>query len=102
MFSAGERVNAGTLTLVLGGTEEVIDVRGEAPLVQADTGERSFTISTESLENLPIANRSFTALATLAPGVSGMSRIGGGGTTVVMLDGISAIDDNASFHDETF
>ena len=32
-------------------------------MIQADSGERSFTISTESVENLPIANRSFTALA---------------------------------------
>jgi hypothetical protein len=92
VVSAGERVAVGVLTLEVGGTEEVVDVRGEAPLIQATTGDRSFTVTTEAVENLPIASRSFTALATLAPGVSGMTRIGGGGTTFVMMDGISAVD----------
>ena len=90
--SAGDRVAVGTLTIEVGGASETVDVRGEAPVIQANSGERSFTVATDSVENLPIANRSFTALATLAPGVNGMSRVGGGGTTFVMMDGISAID----------
>ena len=90
--SAGDRVAVGTLTIEVGGAAETVDVRGEAPVIQANSGERSYTISTDSVENLPIANRSFTALATLAPGVNGLARIGGGGTTFVMMDGISAID----------
>ena len=49
--------------------------------MQTQSGERSFTVTTEAVENLPIANRSFTALASLAPGVSGTDRIGGGGDT---------------------
>jgi hypothetical protein len=90
--SAGDRVAVGTLTLEVGGAIETVNVRGEAPVLQANSGERSFTIATDAVENLPIANRSFTALAALAPGVSGLSRIGGGGTTFIMMDGISAID----------
>jgi Carboxypeptidase regulatory-like domain len=90
--SAGDRIAVGTLTIEVGGATETVDVRGEAPVIQANSGERSFTIATDSVENLPIANRSFTALATLAPGVNGLARIGGGGTTFVMMDGISAID----------
>ena len=90
--SAGDRVAVGTVTIEVGGASETVDVRGEAPVIQANSGERSFTIATGSVENLPIANRSFTALATLAPGVNGLARIGGGGTTFVMMDGISAID----------
>jgi hypothetical protein len=90
--SAGDRVVVGTLTIEVGGTTETVSVVGEAPVIQANSGERSYTINTASVENLPIASRSFTALATLAPGVSGMARIGGGGTTFVMMDGISAID----------
>jgi hypothetical protein len=46
------------------------DVMAESPLVQARSGERSFTIPTSAVENLPIANRSFTAIASLAPGVT--------------------------------
>ena len=34
-------------------------VAAETPVLQASSGERSFTVSTESVENLPIANRSF-------------------------------------------
>ena len=51
-------------------------VKGESPVIQAASGERSFTIPTESVQNLPLANRSFTALAQLAPGVTGTSALG--------------------------
>ena len=52
----------------------------------------------EAVENLPIANRSFTALATLAPGVTSNGlrpatlRIGGGGDTNIMMDGVGVMD----------
>ncbi len=90
--SPGTRADLGALTIEVGGATEVIDVKGEAPTIQATTGERSFTIPTDSVENLPIANRGFSALAALAPGVSGTSRIGGGGATNIMMDGISTMD----------
>ena len=84
-------------TIEVGGTTETIDVKGESPIIQAKSGERSFTISTESVDNLPIANRSFTALALLAPGVTTdgnatPQRIGGGGDTNIMMDGVSTMD----------
>ena len=46
-------------------------VKGESPVIQTTSGERSFTIPTESVQNLPFANRGFTPLAALAPGVTG-------------------------------
>jgi Carboxypeptidase regulatory-like domain len=92
MVNPGTRADVGALTLEVGGTSEVVDVKGESPVVQATSGERSFTIPTESVENLPIANRGFSALAALAPRVSGTSRIGGGGATNIMMDGISTMD----------
>src|SRR5439155_13339426 len=68
----------------------------ESPLVQTQSGERSFVASTKSVESLPISNRSFIQLATLAPGVSGTgtnpARLGGGGANNVMMDGISTMD----------
>jgi len=88
----GTRASIGDVILEVGGTSEVVDVKGEAPVIQATSGERSFTVTTESVENLPIANRGFSALASLAPGVSGTSRIGGGGATNIMMDGISTMD----------
>ena len=71
-----DRVAIPALTLEVGGTTETVDVKGESPLIQAQSGERSFTVATDSVQNLPIASRSFTALAALAPGVTGTSRIG--------------------------
>jgi len=94
--NSGSRFLVGSLTLEVGGTAETVDVRAESPIIQATTGERSFTASTESVENLPLANRSFIAVALLAPGVSGTTqaatRTGGGGDTNIMMDGVSVID----------
>ena len=97
--SAGSRVSVGALTLDVGGQSEVLTVSGEAPLVQAQSGERSFTISTESVQNLPLQNRSYDALLALAPGVDSTpgaltpaTRLGGGGGGNFMLDGATAMD----------
>ncbi len=90
--SAGDRTLLGVLTIEVGGLAETVQVVSEAALVQTQSGERSFTVNTDSVQNLPIANRSFTALTSLAPGVSGNNRIGGGGGNNIMMDGVSAVD----------
>ena len=46
--SAGDRVALGTLTIQLGALAETVLVSGEAPLIQANSGERSFTASRKS------------------------------------------------------
>ncbi len=96
--SPGSRLAIGTLTIEVGGTTEVVNVRSEAPLIQASTGERSFAITTETVTNLPLAGRSYDSLLGLAPGIqtsTGLtfaSRIGGGGDSNFMLDGATAMD----------
>ena len=94
--SAGDRVGLGVLTIELGALAESVTVQAESPLVQTQSGERSFTVATKSVESLPISNRSFVQLATLAPGVAGTgtnpARLGGGGANNVMMDGISTMD----------
>ena len=65
--SPGDRQEVGVFTIEIGGLTDSVVVKAETPMVQARSGERSFTIPTSSVENLPIANRSFTALASLAP-----------------------------------
>lgn len=94
--SAGDRLGLGVITIEIGTLTETVQVVSESPLVQVQSGERSFTVPTQSVENLPIINRSFVQLATLAPGVAGSGnnpgRLGGGGQNNIMLDGVSAVD----------
>lgn len=97
--SPGSQTALGTLTIEIGGTAEVITVVGQVPLVQTASGERSFTVSTSQVANLPLANRSYDALLALAPGVNSTpgaltpaSRLGGGGDGNFMLDGATAMD----------
>lgn len=94
--SPGGRISLGAIALEVGGTTEIVNVEANTTLIQASSGERSFTVATESVENLPIANRSFTALVALTPGVSGTNRIGGGGSSNVMMDGMTTIDQGSN------
>ncbi len=96
-LTAGDRLSIGALAMELGGLTETVHVKAERSLMQSQSGERSFTIDTESVQNLPIGNRSFTELASLAPGVfidgnNTPQRIGGGGDPNVMMDGVSTMD----------
>ena len=88
----GSRVAVGDVTLEIGGTSEVVTVKGETPVIQSSTGERSFTVAPEDVENLPLADRNFATLASLAPGVDGTARVGGGGATNFMMDGVGTMD----------
>jgi hypothetical protein len=90
--SGGDRVSLGNLTLQVGGAAEAITVTADAPLLQAQSGERSFVVSSTQVENLPINHANFAALASLSPGVVGTTRTGGGGQTNVVMDGISVMD----------
>lgn len=95
--SAGDRLALPAFVIEVGTLTETVLVVGESPLIQGASGERSFTIPTESVENLPISSRNFRDLALLTPGViagqnAGVQRIGGGGYANIMMDGISAMD----------
>ena len=96
--SPGSIVPIGALTLEVGGTQEIVTVTTEAPLLQSASGERSFTVNTDSVTNLPLADRSYNGLLALAPGVqvqSGLTpatRLGGGGDGNFMLDGATSMD----------
>src|SRR5207244_2259253 len=96
--SAGERVSVPVLTLEPGGAQETVTVIAESPLVQASSGERSFAVTTEQIENLPINRGDFTSLTAFTPGVvsggasAAATRLGGAGQNNIMMDGISAMD----------
>jgi hypothetical protein len=96
--SGGDRVSVPAMTLEVGGATESVTVMAESPLIQAQSGERSFTVTTKQVDNLPINHGNFTSLVALAPGVleggnsAGGTRIGGAGQNNIMMDGISAMD----------
>ena len=96
--SGGDRVSVPAITLEIGGQAETVMVTAESPLVQAQSGERSFAVTTEQVENLPIQHGNFISLIQLVPGVKedganqDGARIGGAGQNNIMMDGISAMD----------
>ncbi|MBM3761504.1 MAG: carboxypeptidase regulatory-like domain-containing protein [Acidobacteria bacterium] len=95
--SAGDQSSLGILTLEVGAVAESITISAESAQLQTQSAERSFSITPAAVQNLPIANRSFTALASLSPGVTGTSRIGdrastGGSNNNIMMDGVSTMD----------
>jgi carboxypeptidase family protein len=92
VVSPGDRLAVPALTIEVGALSDTVTVKAETPPVQASSGERSFTVATDAVANLPLADRNFATLASLAPGVSGTARIGGGGTTNFMMDGVSTMD----------
>ncbi len=95
--SPGDRVVVPAIALEVGGATESVLVTAESGFIQAQSGERSFSVGTVSVANLPTVSRSFTAFATLAPGVTvdannTPTRVGGGGSTNIIMDGVSAND----------
>ena len=91
--SGGDRVAVPALTIEVGGAEETITVAAESPIIQAQSGERSFAITTEQIENLPVNHNNFTSVVALTPGVvgggasAGGTRLGGAGQNHIMMDG---------------
>ena len=111
VVSPGSTIAVGALVIEIGGTSEVVTVKGESPLVQTATGEKSLSIDPTLAAALPLSNRSYVALLVLAPGVSvdpnalasqlttgsantnpPATRIGGGGDGNFMVDGVTTMD----------
>jgi hypothetical protein len=95
--SPGVTASLGDLVIQVGGAAETVEVKAEVPLIQATTGERSFTVPTDSVQNLPMQNRGFANLAFLAPGVTGTTTPVALGTQSCMsnniaMDGVSTMD----------
>jgi Carboxypeptidase regulatory-like domain/TonB-dependent Receptor Plug Domain len=93
--SPGDRVAIGTVTVEVGTLAETVLVTGDAPMIQAQTGDRSFVVTKESVENLPMSGRNYASFAALTPGVqvSGTAAVRlDGARTNYMLDGISNVN----------
>jgi len=97
IVSSGERVSVPALVLEPGGTQETVTVTAVSPLVQASSGERSYAVSTQQVENLPVARGNFANFIAFVPGTRGGAnqngaRLGGASQDNIMMDGISAMD----------
>src|SRR5712692_4639823 len=57
-------------TLEPGAVSETVDVKAESPILQTDRSEVARNFDTQSVTDLPLANRSFQALAGLVAGVT--------------------------------
>jgi hypothetical protein len=86
------------LSLSVGGSQETVQVTGDAPLLQSQTSNIQTNIAGSTVIAMPLNTRNFVQLATLAPGVelpSGtvLPRINGGRprTNEYLFDGISAL-----------
>ena len=96
--SGGDRVGIPPLTLEPGALAESVTVVGQSPLVQTQSGERSFAVTSAQIDNLPVNRGNFTSLTAFTPGVvgtgasAGGTRLGGAGQNNIMMDGISAMD----------
>ena len=95
------------LNLDVGGAEETVTVTAAAAMVNSLTSETGGTIQAQSVSNLPLNGRDFTALIALVPGSMqtgnfGQNSLGGFETGMagvnVLLDGTDAtrIDVNAT------
>jgi hypothetical protein len=58
------------VTLGVRGVQELVTVKGEAPLIDASKHEIGDVITARQIESLPVANRSAITLALLLPGTS--------------------------------
>ena len=106
VVSANDKFSAGTLTLEVGQMTEEVSVSSRVTELQSTSGERSFTLESEALENIANNGRQIFNFATLVPGALSQS-MGGGeigaadGFTVngqrpnsnnVTIDGVANID----------
>ena len=80
--SGGDRVAVPPIILEVGGRAEVVNVVAELALIQAQSGERSAVVEPAQIQNLPISGRNFTSVLANIPGITGTTRLGGGGNIV--------------------
>jgi hypothetical protein len=66
--NANDKFSAGNIALEVGGIEESVSVSGRVSELQAESGERSFTLESETLKNISANGRMMFNYALLVPG----------------------------------
>src|SRR5216117_1363720 len=67
--SGGDRVGIPPLTLEPGALAETVTVVAESPVVQTQSGERSYAVTSKQIESLPFSRNNFTSVTAFVPGV---------------------------------
>ena len=90
---AGDKISLGTVTLDVGALEETVTVAGEAPMIQSQSGERGFAITSESIQAIAQNGRNFNTFTTLAPGfVAGTVNGLRANQNTTQIDGVTSMD----------
>ncbi len=93
IVAGGDRLALGALPLSVGAASETVTVTAVTPLVQSQSGERSFSISTEAVQAIAVNGRNYNNLATLAPGVVAGTVNGlRVNQNTLQIDGITSVD----------
>jgi hypothetical protein len=91
-ISPGPVTPIGSLKLDVGGTSETVVVTGEAALIQSASGEKSFTITPQQFNDLPMVGRDWSAMLALSAPVSGNQADGNPANSTWMVDGVVNMD----------
>ena len=83
--SPGDRVAVPAITLEVGGANEMVTVTAERSIIQAQSGERSFTIIPEEVQNLPIFDRTEASGLASAEGVARGGYVLADGSDVILI-----------------
>jgi hypothetical protein len=92
-------------TLRAGGAETMVEVTAQAPVIDSESPSFSSNINSEALDNIPVNNRRWSALALLTPGVtvdtSGFGLISVRGISTILNNvEIDGADDNQAYFSE--
>ena len=74
VVNANDKLSTGSLTLEVGGLTEEVSVTSRVTALQTTSGERSFTLESETLKNIANNGRALFNFATLVPGTLSQTR----------------------------
>src|SRR5262249_33259938 len=74
VVNANDKLATGSLTLEIGGLTEEVSVSSPVTPLQSASGERSFTLQNETLQNIANNGRALFNFATLVPGALSQNR----------------------------
>ncbi len=90
---AGDKIALGTMIIGVGAIEETVTVAGETPMIQSQSGERAFAITSESIQAIAQNGRNFNTFTTLAPGfVAGTVNGLRANQNTTQIDGVTSMD----------